>query len=71
MDTASSTDVDGGVQAWVPIDYDKIRSEQYIANLCRFRADLLRRFALQQYGSTTAAMHDVLEMIDQELANAE
>ena len=43
---AASNDVDGGAQDWVPRDYDKIKAEFYIANLCRFRADILRRFDL-------------------------
>ena len=70
MRVAASNDVDGGAQDWVPKDYDKIKAEGYIANLCRFRADLLRRFALRQYDNTTAAIHEILDEIDQELANA-
>ncbi len=70
MRVAPSIDVDGGAQDWVPRDYDKIRAEGYIANLCRFRADLLRRLALRQYGKTTVAIREILDAIDQELANA-
>ena len=70
MRVAGSNDVDGGAQEWVPRDYDKIRAEPYIANLCRFRADLLRRFALRQYASTTAAIYEILDEIDRELAGA-
>ena len=70
MRVAASNDVDGGAQAWVPRDYDKIRAEPYIANLCRFRADLLRRFALRDYDDTTALISEILDAIDQELANA-
>jgi len=70
MRVAASTDVDGGAQDWVPKDYDKIRAEFYIANLCRFRADLLRRFALRQYDSTAAALREILDEIDQQLADA-
>ena len=70
MRVAASNDVDGGAQDWVPKDYDKIKAESYIANLCRFRADLLRRFALHQYGNTTVAIRDILDEIDKELASA-
>ena len=71
MRVASSNDVDGGSQEWVPKDYEKIKAESYIANLCRYRADLLRRFALQQYGDSTQAIGEILDAIDQELAAAE
>ncbi len=67
---ATSADADGGFQDWVPRDYDKIRAEGYIANLCRFRADILRRFDLQHYENTTALMREILDTIEQELANA-
>ena len=69
MRVAASDDVDGGTQDWVPRDYDKIRAEGYIANLCRFRADLLRRFDLRHYDNTTALMREILEIIEQELDN--
>ena len=70
MRVAASSDVDGGAQSWVPKDYDKIKAEFYIANLCRFRADLLRRFALPQYGTTSAALNEILDIIEQERAAA-
>ena len=70
MRVATSADADGGFQDWEPRDYDKIRAEGYIANLCRFRADILRRFDLRHYQNTTALMHEVLEILDQELATA-
>jgi len=70
MRVATSADADGGFQDWVPRDYDKIRAEGYIANLCRFRADILRRFDLQLYEYTTALMREILDMIEQELPNA-
>lgn len=70
MRVASSNDVDGGSQAWVPKDYEKIKAESYIANLCRYRADLLRRFALQQYDDATVAIREILDAIDKELAAA-
>ena len=70
MRVATSADADGGFQDWVPRDYDKIKAEGYIANLCRFRADILRRFDLQHYEKTTALMREILDIIEQELANA-
>ena len=70
MRVAASNDADGGKQDWVPKDYDKIRAEGYIANLCRFRADLLRRFDLRHYDNTTALMREILDIIEQELDNA-
>jgi len=70
MQVAASNDVDGGTQAWVPKDYEKIRADSYIANVCRFRADILRRFVLQQYEVATAAIRDILEEIDRELADS-
>ena len=70
MRVATSADADGGFQDWVPRDYDKIKAEVYIANLCRFRADILRRFDLQHYEKTTALMREILDIIEQELANA-
>ncbi len=70
MRVAASTDIDGGAQDWVPKDYEKIRAESYIENLCRFRGDLLRRFALRQYDSTAAALREILDEIDRELTDA-
>ena len=70
MRVAASIDIDGGAQVWVPKDYEKIRAESYIENLCRFRGDLLRRFALRQYDSTSVALRDILDEIDRELTDA-
>ena len=67
---AESKDVDGGFQDWVPLDYDKIKAEHYVANLCRFRASILRRFDLRHYGTTTVAMREILDVIEQQLADA-
>jgi hypothetical protein len=67
MHVAEWNDVDGGRQDWVPIDYDKMKAEAYIANLCRFRADLLRRFALPQYGDAAAIVQEILDEIEKEL----
>ena len=62
-------DVDGGTQDWAPKDYDQIRTEQYVANLSRFRADILRRFDLRHYETTTVALQEILDLIEQELAD--
>jgi hypothetical protein len=66
-----SSDVDGGAQAWVPTDYEKMKAEFYIVNLCQHRADILRRFVLRDYGITTAAIREILDEIEKELANAD
>ena len=70
MRSATSKDIDGGVQDWVPRNYERIKAEGYIANLCRFRADLLRRFSLRQYEDTTTAIQEILDEIDRELSRA-
>jgi len=67
---AATDNVDGGNQLWVPNDYDKIKAELYIANLGRQRANILRRHVLRDYENTTAIMREILDEIDQELANA-
>lgn len=67
MRIAASEDVDRGAQDWVPKDYEKIRVEGQIANLCRYRADILRRFVLRHYETTTTAIDEILEIIDQDL----
>ena len=66
---AATNDVDGGAQVWVPKDYDNIKAELYVANLGRHRADILRRFVLRDYENTTAIIREILDEIDQELAN--
>ena len=70
VQVTASKDIDGGNQGWIPQDYDKIKAESYVANLCRFRADILRRFDLQHYSNTTSAMREILGVIDQELTPA-
>ena len=67
MHVAAAQDVDRGAQDWVPKDYEKIRAEGQIVNLCRYRADILRRFVLRHYETTTTAIHEILEIIDQDL----
>jgi len=61
---------DDDAQEWVPKDYDKVREESYVANLCRHRAGILRNFVLRDYKIATIAIHDILSEIDQELATA-
>ena len=62
------TDVDLGAQNWVPKDYERIKSESYIANIGRFRADILRRFVLRDYEVATTSMREILDLIDLELS---
>lgn len=68
LEIAAINDVDGGTQDWVPKDYDKIKAEGFVANVSRFRADILRRFDLQHYATVAVAMRDILNTIEQELA---
>ena len=68
LGVGESTDVDGGRQSWTPKDYAQIRSDAYLANLCRYRADILRRFVLRDYEIATRAMQDILVAIELELA---
>lgn len=61
---------DGDMLEWVPKDYDKVREESYVANLCRHRITNLRDFALHDYEITTIAIDEILDVIDKELAVA-
>ena len=67
MQAPGSSGID---QYWVPIDYGQIRAEGYLANMSRFRADILRRFDLRHYRNAAAAMTEILDLIEQELAEA-
>lgn len=64
-----ATDVDLGAQNWTPKDYDRIKSDAYVANLSRFRADILRRFVLRDYEVATTSMRQILDTIDLELSS--
>ncbi len=68
--TGESNDADGGTDVWVPKDFEKMKAEFYIANLCRHRADILRRFVLRDYENTTGAISEILDIITQQLADA-
>lgn len=61
------TDVDLGAQIWTPKDFDRIKSDSYVANLCRYRADILRRFVLRDYEVVTKSMREILDAIEREL----
>jgi hypothetical protein len=52
---------------WVPYDYERIKSEGYLANLCRNRLSSLRDFVLPNYEDTTVTIREVLVAIEQEL----
>lgn len=60
-------DVDLGAQNWVPKDYGKIKSDSFVSNVGKFRADILRRFMLRDYELATTAMREILESIELEL----
>lgn len=68
---AASDDVDGGSQEWIPHDYEKIRVDSYVANLCRFRADILDRFLLRDLDVATVSVRGILDELDRELADSE
>lgn len=69
LSISAETDVDLGAQNWTPKDYDRIKSESYVANLSRFRADILRRFVLRDYEVATTSMREILDTIDLELSS--
>lgn len=71
LNVGAAKDVDQGGQNWTPKDYSKIKSDSYVANICRFRADILRRFVLRDYEQTTAAMREILDAIERELSKDE
>jgi hypothetical protein len=52
---------------WVPYDYERIKSDGYLANLCRNRLSSLGNFVLPYYDETTATISEVLVAIEQEL----
>lgn len=52
---------------WVPYDYEQIKSDGYLANLCRNRLSSLRNFVLPYYERTTATIREILVAIEQEL----
>lgn len=70
LGSGTERDVDLGVQRWTPKDFDRIKSEGYTANMCRFRSDMLRRFVLRDYEIATRSMREILAAIDIELSDA-
>jgi len=70
LSIGGETDVDLGAQEWTPKDFDRIKSEAYVANLSRFRADILRRFVLRDYEAASSSMREILDAIDLELSRA-
>ncbi len=52
---------------WVPIDYERIRSDPYLANLCRNRLSSLRRFVFPYFIDTTITIGEILVDIEKEL----
>jgi hypothetical protein len=52
---------------WVPHDYERIRSDGYLANMCRNRLSSLRKFNLPHYDAAMAAMREILDDIESEL----
>lgn len=69
MTVSEENDVAGGMQAWLPQDYERIKAESYVANVSRYRADLLRRLVLRQYEETTRLVNEILKELDKELAD--
>ena len=54
-------------RAWIPYDYEQVRSDDYLANMCRNRLSSLRNFVLPNFEKTTATISEILVAIEQEL----
>jgi len=54
-------------QNWVPNDYESIRSDPYLANLCRSRISSLRDFVFPYFNNTTKTIGEILVEIKKEL----
>ncbi len=52
---------------WIPYDYEQVRLDGYLANMCRSRLSRLRNFVLPNFESTTATISEILVAIEQEL----
>ena len=52
---------------WIPYDYEQVRSDGYLANICRIRLSRLRIFVLPSFERTTATISEILVAIEQEL----
>ena len=53
--------------SWVPYDYEKIRSDGYLANLSRTRLTSFRLFVLPNFEATIEAIREILDEIESEL----
>jgi hypothetical protein len=53
--------------SWVPYDYEKIRSDGYLANLSRTRLNSFRLFVLPNFEATIEAIREILDEIESEL----
>jgi len=51
----------------VPHDYERIRSDGYLANMCRDRLTSLRSYNLPHYDAAIATMREILDDIESEL----
>ena len=69
LSIGAESDVDLGAQEWKPKDFDRMKSDAYVANLSRFRADILRRFVLRDYEAASTSMREIIDAIDLELAH--
>jgi len=70
LNIGTDSDVDLGAQEWTPKDFDRMKSDAYVANLSRFRADILRRFVLRDYEAASTSMREILDDIVHELSRA-
>jgi hypothetical protein len=52
---------------WVPNDYDQLKSDGYLVNLCRRRLFGLQDFVLPYFDETTESIREILVAIEQEL----
>ena len=52
---------------WIPYDYEQVRLDGYLANMCRIRLTRLRNRVLANYEITTSIISEILVAIEQEL----
>jgi hypothetical protein len=55
--------------SWTPNDYEKIRHEGFLANLCRFRSSSLERYTLPSLDRTEANILEVMSLIDDDIGS--
>jgi len=70
LSTSADADADLGPQTWLPKDLATLKSDGYILNLCRFRADILHRLVLRDYEAATASMKEIIDAVEVELLHA-